>query len=1147
MIKKLFSVVLLTIGFAALAVDKPFELKANGSSYTATFKGMPLIVGEGFLPGFAPERTYSKAIGSDLVLNACGKSKNISFRREVATVDGGRELEITFQARIPAFNDEIYNGPIQRYIEIPAALLDGCDYTAWTGGHKRNRYSKGKLNALKGKDRLLLGSVRTIAFSKKDFDLVIDFNPSGAQDLYSSYTVGSLSGQGTISKVGDKLRFGMGTNSGRNGGIHTGKIVIYEGIAGDFAQRRAHDKYGYCSELPADKRFVFGAKKAGKGKVRAHLLAYSKKRSYGWLNAGNAQIENYRPQGTLYSAVSGSEKAQFQADLKRRGLYIVTINTATGDAPVKAMDLSLNDRELVKALAIPHRTVQKIQVPMWIENNKAVLGFSGDWRVSEINFQLLLASSEDFSIRRAMWRDDVKDYPSPLYHNEHYAKEPPYNVYLSSYPLPEPGRETAAAPRMPEFTTGYGDLSKLRNNIYSAMIGSWGTGNAGTFTEFSDPGAAERNVKELIQNKINIVMFNGMLARHTFADVHKERLHKEIGRYIALGKKANKDFLFIDHIDYSMLWNSDSGFRHMLEWNDRLQETIDGGLPGRARCMTNSRAVEEFYNTVTEHIRKTKLDGLMVDECVFMGKTFCGCASCRKLFTADTNCQLPADELSPELYNPRSPLWRVWEEWRRRKVGEFWVNLRKRISEFKKDFIFIGYTTHYGLTSDWATNDLAGDLFNYARAWDMVGTEIMPRNIFANSRAVNSLRKAFSLFGRNGEFPVFGLVYATDWKIKYFGWAVNNLNGQQTWETRFVPCPEGEVNYRKFTSENGNMDLTRARSSAKIALLFSESSRNLSGSMPAAGNYRQELLGTSQILSMLHIDHEIISQADLTPERLKKYQVLMLGNTPYLNDKELAEIKRFAENGGVVTASFMTGVGDEFGKWRKNDFISSLMGWKPGKKIPSNGKAFSVSLDGRKKLPLTNYILYRNIPAQLVKAGEPAIYNKADRGRPAMVTAKVGQGKLIYFPGQYGFANCANEYMVGKKFAFKADKNAEFFQKSILEKLLGKYRTWQPVAVPDGVLTASYWQDDKFVLHFLNAQNAQGEFGKEIKFSIGENPFPEVEDMSFAVPFKIKKAYAVSPDFAGKKELKFMNKGARSIVTLPGKMLKVYTLVYLEK
>ena len=76
MIKKLFSVVLLTIGFAALAVDKPFELKANGSSYTATFKGMPLIVGEGFLPGFAPERTYSKAIGSDLVLNACGKSKN---------------------------------------------------------------------------------------------------------------------------------------------------------------------------------------------------------------------------------------------------------------------------------------------------------------------------------------------------------------------------------------------------------------------------------------------------------------------------------------------------------------------------------------------------------------------------------------------------------------------------------------------------------------------------------------------------------------------------------------------------------------------------------------------------------------------------------------------------------------------------------------------------------------------------------------------------------------------------------------------------------------------------------------------------------------------------------------------------------------
>ncbi|MBR2358165.1 MAG: beta-galactosidase trimerization domain-containing protein [Lentisphaeria bacterium] len=1145
--KMIFSVLCLMLGAIILAADAPFAIKANGKTYTATFKGLPLIVGEGFTPGFAPERTYSQKIGNDLVLNACGKSKNISFRREVATVDGGKELEITFQARIPALNTDNYTGVIQQYIEIPVSLLDGCNYTAWVGGHKRNSYKKGKINAAKLKSKLLLGSVRTIAFSKKDFDLVVDFNPSGAQDLYSSYSVGSLSGQGGITIVGDKLRFSMGTNSGRNGGIHTGKIVIYEGLAKDFAQRRAHDKYGYCSELPADKRLVFGAKKAGKGKARAHLLAYTPKRSFGWLDNSDAQIENFRPQGTLYSAVYGTEKARFRVDLQRRGLYIVTINTGTGEAPVKAMDLSLNNRELVKALAIAPKTAQKIQVPMWIEDNKAIFEFSGDWRVSEIAFQLLLAGSEDFSIRRAMWRSDIKDYPSVFYHNSYYADEPPYNVHLSNYPLPEPGKETAARPRLPEITTAYGDLSKLRNNVYSAMIGSWGTGNAGTFTEFSDPGIAERNIEELIRNKINIVMFNGMLARHTFADAHKERLHKEIARYIALGKQANKNFLFIDHIDYSMLWNSDSGFRRMLQWNDRLQETVDGGLPGRARCMTNPKAVEEFYNTITEHIRKTGLDGLMVDECIFMGKTFCGCASCRKLFAADTGCQLPADELSPELYNPRSPLWRAWEEWRRRKIGEFWVNLRKRVAEFKKDFIFIGYTTHYGLTSDWATNDLAGDLFNYSRAWDMVGTEIMPRNIFANSRAVNSLRKAFSLFGRNGKFPVFGLVYATDWKIKYFGWAVNNLNGQQTWETRFVPCPEGEVNYHTFTAENGNMDLTQARSSAKIALLFSESSRNLVGSIPAAGNYRAELLGTSQILSMMHIDHDIISQADLTPERLQKYQVLMLGNTPYLNDKELAEIKRFAENGGVVTASFMTGVGDEFGKWRKNDFISSLMGWKPGKKIPSNGKAYSVSVDGKNKLPLTRYTIYRNTPPLPLKAGDPVIYNAAGRAKAAMATVKVGQGKLIYFPGQYGFNNCANELMVGKKFDFKADKNAEFFQKSILEKLLGKYRTWYPTDIPEGILTASYWQNDKFVLHFLNAQNAQGELGKEIKFSIGENPFPEVPDMSFRVPFKVRKAYAVSPDFAGIKELKFMNKGVSTIVTLPGELLKVYTLVYLEK
>ena len=1146
MTSKLFGVLLLAVCAAGLSAGV-FELKENGKSYTLNFNGKPLIVGEGFTPGFAPEKVAGERSGKDLILSAWGTSKNIKWRREAATVENGKEVELTFQAMIPAFNEEAYTGEIQRYIEVPQEVLDGCSYTALVGGHKRNKYVKGTLKT-SGKDRLLLGgSVRCIAFSKNDFKLVVDFAPSGVQDLYSSYTVGSLSGFGSLRKVGNKVRFYMGTKSGRNGGIHTGKIVLYQGSEKDFALRHARDKYGYCSEMEADKRYVFGAKKVGKGKVRAHLLKYSAKRTFGWLNSGDAFIEEFRPQGTLYSAVAGSKKAVFQADLLRQGLYFVTINIGTGDKPFKGMTLKLNDRVLVKDLAVAAKTAQKIQVPMWIENNKAVFEFSGNWRVSEISFQLLLASKEDLSLRRPLWLSKNSDYPSPFYHNSHYAQEPPYNVHLSNFPLPEPGKEAVGKARMPEWTTAYGDMSAYKNKIFSAMIGSWGTGNSGVFCEFTAPGAVERNIKELLQNKIDIVMFNGMLARHTFAEPHKERLHQVIGNYVKTARKEKKDFIFIDHIDYSMLWNSDSGFRRMLEWSDRLQETVDGGLVGRARCMTNPKAVNEFHATLMEHIRKTGIDGIMVDECVFMTPAFCGCSYCRKYFYEDTGYQLPADELSKDLNNPKSSLWRTWQEWRRRKIGEFWVNLRKKVAEYRKDFIFIGYTTEYGLTSDWATNDMGSDIFNYARSWDMIGTEIMPRNVYACARAMNSTRRAFSLFNRTGNTPVFGLVYAQDWKVKYFGWAMNNLNAQQTWETRFIPCPAGEVNFRPFTVEKGNMDLTKAKSAAKVALLFSETSRNMAGTFPAAGAYRRELFGTAQLLEKMHIDYDIISEVDLNKEKLAKYEVLMLGNSPYLSDKYMAEIMDFMKNGGTVSASYMTGVCDEFGKKRANDLAGTIFGWKNSPKGIAASTIETISIDGKVQDKTLRSIPFRRIPQMPVKDGDAAFMTKAKRLLPAEISKKIGNGLFVYYPGTYGAGSCANYLMVGQKFTFVPDLKLEAFQKKLLGKLLDKNRCWRSSNVPEDVFTAAYTQDNNFILHFLNAVNSMPQAGTVVGYYTDKTAFPKLDAMSFTVPFKVKKAYAVSPEFAGKKDLQVMNKGVRSIVSIPSGLFKVYTLVYLER
>ncbi|MBE6368684.1 MAG: hypothetical protein E7056_00800 [Lentisphaerae bacterium] len=1128
-----------------------FELKKSGKNknFTLAYKQQPLIVSENFDPGFQESGALEENINGEKVLNAWGCSQNIPWRREIATVGstdkGSEEIEISFQAYIPAFNNDIYNGAINYYFDVPVALLDCAEYTAIVGRHGKPAQIKGRISKA-DKNGLVAGSVRNIAFAKDDLNLVFDLNPAGVQDLYSSYTIGSICGMWRLEKVGDVLRFIVGTKSSRNGGVHTSKAVIYNGSAQDYNLRHAHNKYSYYSELPAERRFVFGADKFSSGRFRAHSRYYTPQATCGWLGKPVFKVEKYHKQGALYAAVSGHENAEYQVDLPRKGLYIVSFGTSTDTQKAGAMNIKVNGKSVVEHMNIPPRTVQQISVPLWIESGKAVVEFSGAWRISTMDFQLLLSSYEDFSFRRGFWRSRIKQNPAPFFMSEHYAQEPAYKTKISSFPLPEPGKEAVGALQMPAITTQYGDLSNMQEVFAAPMISSWGTSNAGTFTEFNEE-AMKRNVQELEKNGINIVMFSGMLARHTF-ESHRSRLHDVIGKYVKAGRDSGRDFIFIDHMDYSMLWNSDSGFRVLTQWTDRLQETIDGNLPGRARCMTNPRAVEDFYDVILEHIRKTGIDGIMVDECCFMGKTFCGCAECRKLFTAETNWQLPADELSPELYNNKSTLWRAWEEWRRRKIGDFWVNLRKKVSEYRKDFIFIGYTTHYGLTSNWASNELAGDIFNFARAWDIVGTEIMTRNIFANYRAVNSLRHAFSLFGRNGRFPVCGLVYASDWKIKYFGWALNNMNGQLTWESTFVPCPEGEINYRTFSIDKGNMDLRIARSAAQVAVLFPETSRNMAGSVPAAGGYRAEMLGTSQILSALHIDHTFISEADLTSDALKRFKVLILGNAPYLSDEQIKVIRKFAADGGVVSASFMTAVANELGELRQQDMIAEIFNAGKTTNAVAGSKAFSVSLSDDKVLPLAKELLYRALPQSKAAANSPKIYSKNGKAHAAVLEKKFGKGKFVYYPGMYGAVNAAPEVMVGKSFNFAPAVEMEMLQKNLLSDLTAGCGIWQPLNNwPDDVLSNSFYQQDKLLIHLLNATGSKIKNGEKIRFDIGKNPFPVVQDLELQVNSgKYGRAYAVSPDFAGKRDLKVEKNGNTLKIKLPAELLKVYTIIYVE-
>ena len=79
------------------------------------------------------------------------------------------------------------------------------------------------------------------------------------------------------------------------------------------------------------------------------------------------------------------------------------------------------------------------------------------------------------------------------------------------------------------------------------------------------------------------------------------------------------------------------------------------------------------------------------------------------------------------------------------------------------------------------------------------------------------------------------------------------------------------------------------------------------------------------------IPYDIIHDPLLTPERLGKYKVLVLGASNCLSDEAAAEIRAFAERGGTVVLSSLTGLFDEMGQRRKKALFGDLTGYdSPG-------------------------------------------------------------------------------------------------------------------------------------------------------------------------------------------------------------------------
>lgn len=1140
----------LVSGVAALGAmaSEPFTLTEKDGSLSVTYQGKPLITGsavccEGeklFAPGELISECRKLPDGST-VFNIWSKDPKRRFRQEAVINAAGDRVEINIQTACRAFS-EMTEKTFSYTLTLPFERFSGVPFDALIGRSSQVTPQQGSIPASLSGD-LVPEKARMFAPRLADGSVIFDFNAQGPAN-YSGERRNI--GQWQVARLArdpENLRLCAASNIPRWGGEITAKLVLTEGGLKEYRSLHPRLSYRYYDSLPAQKLLSFGATQTEKKYTPLDLTPASEKQD-GWLDPGDAKIVGNQHPGAFYSAVAGTRPARLAVRDLPPGYYFVTANIGNFEGADNLFSIRVNGELMEEGITVRPGSMTSLTRVFKLSEGTAEVEFSGNWRISTLGFQQLLSLYEDFSFERGFWVTEGFE-PGILFRSQDYAQPPRFRTGRTEFVMPDPAKPQPEAKPL-EYTTAQPtpEARKAMHWRFDAVIGKLGPGNSDTLEEFNAPGLAERRMDDIKANGFTVVINEGLLSRHTYPR-HGERARSIIRK---LAETAHsRGIRFIDHIDFTLLWNMDSGFRVAAENPQWLARELDTLLPTTNFCVNNHDRNSRFHQWVREWIASTGIDGMMIDEVNYSGENFCGCADCRNDFERDTGLQFPVSEralkqtragdaeAAPDVNDPK----KIFGIWRKKRVGDWWVALRRTIEKDHPAFSFLCYTTHYGLTSNYATKRLGSDLLQIGRAADFLGTEIMSRNVWSCARAVFSLRKMQNLFRQAFGTPIFGYVYAPGgWDIAYFGWALNNMNAQVT-IAQGQECPSGKSNYYLFGDRN--MDLEKARSAADAALLFSSQGRDNGMRM----GYRDELLGLAQTLGDMHVNYDVVPDVMLSEKMLEPYKILFLAASAPISDAQLKVIRSFAEKGGHVILGPVAAIADGYARPRRPWPFADLFGFEPSAKSTRIGKlevsGQTVSLP--KPVPA---FLPDPCKTETPDAALPLALISRGKRIPAVFEAPLGRGKVKFVPLAAGQFLAQRELGIGKNF----DPGPDAVLASVFEHFLAgllkdaEAGTWQCRA-PRDVLTTLYRQDKEYYAHFLNATGVKRHRNGQVPQVIPEGSFPHPEqDIVFILPdADLKTAEAASPDFEGWKALPLQKTEDGVSVTLPKELLTVYTLV----
>jgi hypothetical protein len=228
---------------------------------------------------------------------------------------------------------------------------------------------------------------------------------------------------------------------------------------------------------------------------------------------------------------------------------------------------------------------------------------------------------------------------------------------------------------------------------------------------------------------------------------------------------------------------------------------------------------------------------------------------------------------------------------------------------------------------------------------------------------------------------------------------------------------EPGLEYFTWLAKN-DQHLTNKKTIADIAVVMGQSTQRFYRSKEL-GDPMMNIHGIYQSLLEGRFLFDLLHEQELVTDKIKKYKTIILPNIALLSDAECTGLKRFAQNGGSIMASFETSLYDEKNERRKDFGIADIFGiHATGERRTRIGNAFMGRIERKHPIlegfgdtdwlpgaewlqptaPVEDPVMtvippFVNYPPELAYPYVPKT------NMPDLVAKETGQSRLVYFAG----------------------------------------------------------------------------------------------------------------------------------------------------